>query len=243
MLGNVSQNYIWTKLYDESTFEIQISILYLKLGQTLTYSKGTQREKNIGGVVYMAIEYEVRILEVPINKTLSCLERLGAFKVGAYHQKRYVYDYNPVQKGRWIRLRSNGKQATLTLKEIKSLQIDGTQELEIVVSDFDETNRILNKLGYLPRTFQENFRIEYRIDNITFDIDKWPGIPAYLEIEGDSKQSVLKALEMLNYSTDSYTTKDVDTIYNDVYGIVLDNIQHLQFSDDEMIVVNEYSKQ
>lgn len=207
------------------------------------FSKGTKREKNNGGVIYMAIEYEVRILEVPIDKTISSLERLGAFKVGTYHQRRYVYDYNPVQKGRWIRLRSNGKQTTLTLKEIKSLQIDGTQELEIVVSDFDETNRILNKLGYLPRTFQENFRIEYRIDNITFDIDKWPGIPAYLEIEGDSKQSVLKAVEMLNYSTDSYTTKDVDTIYNDTYGIILDNIQHLQFTDDEMIVVNEYLRQ
>lgn len=191
----------------------------------------------------MAIEYEVRILEVSIDKIISCLEKLGAFKVGIYHQKRYVYDYNPIQKGRWIRLRSNGKQVTLTLKEIKSLQIDGTQELEIVVSDFNETNRILNKLGYLPRTFQENFRIEYCLDNIKFDIDMWPGIPAYLEIEGDSEQSVLKALEMLNYSADSYTTKDVDTIYNDVYGIVLDNIKHLHFSDNEMSVVNKYSKQ
>lgn len=191
----------------------------------------------------MAIEYEVRILEVSIDKIISCLEKLGAFKVGTYHQKRYVYDYNPIQKGRWIRLRSNGKQVTLTLKEIKSLQIDGTQELEIVVSDFNETNRILNKLGYLPRTFQENFRIEYCLDNIKFDIDMWPGIPAYLEIEGDSEQSVLKALEMLNYSADSYTTKDVDTIYNDVYGIVLDNIKHLHFSDNEMRVVNKYSKQ
>lgn len=191
----------------------------------------------------MAIEYEIRVLEVSIEEIISHLENLGAFKVGVYHQKRYVYDYNPAQKGRWIRLRSNGNEVTLTLKEIKSLQIDGTQELEIVVSDFYETNRILNKLGYLPRTFQENFRIEYRFDNVTFDIDKWPGIPAYLEIEGDSEQSVLKALEMLNYSPNSYTTNDVDKIYNDVYGIVLDNIKQLHFSDDEMDVVNKYSKQ
>ena len=190
----------------------------------------------------MAIEYEVRILEISIDNMISRLEKLGSFVVGTYHQKRYVYDYNPAQKGRWIRLRTNGEQTTLTLKEIKSLRIDGTQELEIIVSDFDETNSILNKLGYMPRSFQENFRIEYRLGAITFDIDIWPAIPAYLEIEGDCEQTVLKAVEMLGCSTNGYTTKNIDTIYNDMYGIVLDEIKQLSFSDDEQCLINKYSK-
>lgn len=188
----------------------------------------------------MAIEYEVRILDISLEEIIARIEKLGAYKVGNFHQKRFVYDYNPVQKGRWIRLRSNGKETTLTLKEIKSLRIDGTSELEIVVSDFDETNRILNKLGYEPRTFQENFRIEYRLDTVAFDIDMWPGIPAYLEIEGQSEKDVLDALEKLEFSSNSFTTKDVDTIYHDVYGITLDEIKHLHFSNEELILIEMY---
>ena len=65
----------------------------------------------------MAIEYEVRILDIPLEEIIARIEKLGAYKVGNFHQKRFVYDYNPIQKGRWIRLRSNGKEATLTLKE------------------------------------------------------------------------------------------------------------------------------
>ena len=188
----------------------------------------------------MAIEYEVRILDISFKDIIARIEKIGAHKVGCFHQKRFVYDYNPVQKGKWIRLRSNGKETTLTLKEIKSLRIDGTSELEIVVSDFDTTNQILDKLGYKPRTFQENFRIEYCLDTVAFDIDMWPGIPADLEIEGKSEKEVLDALEKLGFSSRSFTTKDVDTIYQDVYGIVLDNIKHLQFSDEELSIVKDY---
>jgi len=179
-------------------------------------------------------------LDISIEEIIGCIEKLGAYRVGNFHQKRFVYDYNPVQKGKWIRLRTNGKDTTLTLKEIKSQRMDGTDEVEVVVSDFDEMNRILNKLGYEPKAFQENFRIEYRLGTVTFDIDIWPGIPAYLEIEGKSEKDVLDALEKLEFSSDSFTTKDIDTIYSDIYGISLDEIKDLRFSNEEMIIVQIY---
>lgn len=196
--------------------------------------------KTNGKETLMAIEYEVRILNVPINKMIDHIEKMGAHRVGSFHQKRFVYDYKPAQKGRWIRLRSNGEKTTLTLKEIKSLRIDGTSELEIVVSDFDATNQILNKLGYTPKAFQENFRIEYRLGENVFDFDIWPGIPAYLEIEGKSENNILNALEELEISENSVTTKDVESIYHDVYGIALDQIEHLHFSDAELETIRKY---
>lgn len=190
----------------------------------------------------MAIEYEMRTLEIPVVDMISRLESLGAQKKGIFHQKRYVYDFVPVQKGRWIRLRSNGSCTTLTIKEIKSLRIDGTSELEIVVSDFDETNRILQKLGYLPRTFQENFRIEYSLNGVNFDIDKWPKIPPYMEIEGDSEKAVLSAIDMLGIPREKFTTKDVDSIYHDVYSINLDDIAILDFSVEELDYIKQFKE-
>lgn len=190
----------------------------------------------------MAIEYEMRTLEIPIVDIISRLENLGAQKKGIFHQKRYVYDFVPAQKGRWIRLRSNGSCTTLTIKEIESLRIDGTSELEIVVSDFDETNRILQKLGYVPRTFQENFRIEYSLNGTNFDIDKWPKIPPYMEVEGDSEKAVLSAIDMLGIPCEKFTTKDVNSIYHDVYNINLDDIATLVFSVEELDYIKQFKE-
>jgi len=188
----------------------------------------------------MQTEYEVRKLEVFFDEVIQKLERIGAKKVGVYHQKRYVYDFIPVQKGRWIRLRSNGKVTTLTVKEVKSLRVDGTKELEIVVSNFDDTNEILMKLGYIPRTFQENFRIEYTLGGVNFDLDKWPMIPPHLEIEGKSEEDVLKAVKLLGWSGDDMTAQDIDTVYSKIYGIDLNSIKMLKFSELESKFINNY---
>lgn len=188
----------------------------------------------------MKIEYEVRVLEIPFDNIIEKVESLGAKKIGAYHQKRYVYDFIPPQKGRWIRLRSNGIENTLTIKEVKSLCIDGTSELEIVVSDFEEANEMLNKLGYKPRTFQENFRIEYILNDVYLDFDKWPKIPAYLEIEGQSKQEVLNIVSSLNIDMNNVTTMDIDKLYKEKYGIILDDIEALKFDEKENEILKRY---
>lgn len=35
-----------------------------------------------------------------------------------YSQRRYTYDFNPVQSNKWIRLRTNGSKTLLTIKEV-----------------------------------------------------------------------------------------------------------------------------
>lgn len=102
--------------------------------------------------------------------------------------KRYVYDFNPINKNKWIRLRTDGKTSTLTIKEIVDKnEIDGTNEIEIEVSSFENANKILNELGYVARNYQENKRIKYTLDGVEIDIDFWPLIPPYVEIEGKMK--------------------------------------------------------
>ena len=187
----------------------------------------------------MKIEYEVRILNIDTDEWIKKVEEMGAIKKGVFHQKRYVYDFQPAQKGRWIRLRSNGKESTLTIKEIKSLRVDGTKELEIVVSNFDDTNEILQKLGYKPRTYQENFRIEYTLNGVNFDFDKWPRIPVYLEIEGTSEQSVTEMIDKMGVNNLEVTTLDVDQVYQKKYGIILDEIAELRFSCSEKERIKE----
>lgn len=103
-------------------------------------------------------------------------------------QKRYVYDFNPVNPKKWIRLRTNGVKNTITVKEIIDNQvIDGTNELEVEVSDFNIANLILKELGYVPRNYQENYRIIYNLNGVQISIDTWPKIPTYVELEAKSE--------------------------------------------------------
>ena len=148
----------------------------------------------------MHIEFEERILEVDKEKMISKLENLGAIKKGEWFQKRYVYDFNPVRENEWIRLRTNGEVATLAYKNVEKNTVDGTKELEVEVSDFEETNELLNVLGYKAKGYQENKRIRYMLNDVEIDIDSWPMIPTYMEIEAESEEKVKEIAKFYRYN-------------------------------------------
>ncbi len=176
----------------------------------------------------MATEIELRILNINVEEIKQKLELLGAEKVGEAQQRRYVYDFTPKKENSWVRLRTNGKKTTLTIKEINNDTIDGTEELEVEVSDFDETNSILAKLGYSPRNYQENNRISYKLDGVDIEIDSWPLIPTYLEVEGSSIEEVEAIVKKLGFTMEQTTAINTIKIYKQ-YGIDLDSIKELKF--------------
>ena len=180
----------------------------------------------------MNTEYEVRILEVNVDDVRQKLEELKAKFEWDYIQRRYVYDFIPKQDNKWIRLRTNGEKTTLAIKNLVTSKIDGTQELEIVVDDFDKTNMILKELGYEAKGYQENRRIQYTLNGVEVDIDSWPMIPTYLEIEGKSEEDVYKILELLGYKREDCTTRDVEGIYLD-YGYDLNTIYDLKLEEEK----------
>ena len=177
----------------------------------------------------MNIEIEERVLDIDVEKIIAKLETLGATKVGEWHQKRYVYDFNPVRENEWIRLRTNGEKVTLTYKNIEDVSLTGTKELEVEVEDFEKTNELLNILGYMPKAFQENKRIRYLLEGTEVDIDFWPLIPAYLEIEGSSKEEVEKIENLLEVNKEKITYLNCSDIYKNIYGIDSSKIKELKF--------------
>lgn len=192
----------------------------------------------------MEKEREVTILNINEEDFINRLLENGAKKQDEFLQRRYTYDFNPVNPNKWIRLRTNGAKTTLTIKEIKDKSsIDGTMELETVVGDFDVMNDILKELGYHYRNYQENYRKVYLIDGVEISIDSWPLIPTYAEIEGKTNEDVIKALDKLEYTLDDVTTLDVTSIYNEIYGIDLLKIKELKFEESNCERVLEYNKQ
>ena len=84
-------------------------------------------------------------------------------------------------------------------------------------------------MGYFSRSYQENNRIRYILDDVELDIDSWPMIPTYLEIEGKDEKSVLDMIEKLGLNKEKITALDVQSIYKDIYGIDISNMKELKF--------------
>jgi len=107
--------------------------------------------------------------------------------------------------GAWLRLRDEGDKINLTFKKRLGIKTDdgktsddSMEEIEVEVSNFEKTAEILNKIGLKEKFYEENRRIRYQLDDIEFDIDFWPGLEPYLEIEAPSWKKIDKAIKMLN---------------------------------------------
>ena len=180
----------------------------------------------------MHIEYEARILEIDKKNLEQKLEKLGAKKIADYNYKRRVYDFNPRRDSKWIRLRTDGTDTTLTIKEYVKDSIDGTKEMEIKVSDFEETNNMLNELGYKSHTYQESKRTRYQLNGTTIDIDTWPYIPTYVEIEGKGNGDVEKMIDLLELNKNKVTTLDVQSVFKKFYKIDVKKMPIVKFGEE-----------
>lgn len=176
----------------------------------------------------MKTEYEIRFLEINTNKVLKKLKEVGATEIGNWVQIRKTYDLVTPKQNSWIRLRTNGKITTLTVKEINTARIDGTKEAEVVVDNFDEMDLILTKIGLKERNYQENRRHQFKFKDTEIDIDTWPLIPTYLEIEGESESKIKDVCKVLGLEYEKATTMDVTDIYNKIYGIDILKIKTLK---------------
>lgn len=176
------------------------------------------------------IENELTILDIDKNEFVAKLKCLGAKMITDERlQKRYVYDFNPINRNKWIRLRTNGEKTTLTIKEIQENSKMNAREMEIVVSDFETTNEMLEELGYTHRNYQENLRQVFMLDGVEISVDSWPLIPPYAELEGKDLESINKVMEKLGVSQDKITTLDVTSIYKEIYNIDILSMKELKF--------------
>ena len=180
----------------------------------------------------MHTEIEERILEIDKDKIIKKLEYLGATKIGEWYYKRYTYDFTPKRESEWIRLRTNGVETTLTYKKVETREVDGTKEFEIEVSNFDETNKMLEILGYEYKNYQESKRIRYYLNDVEIDIDTWPMIPTYMELEGPSVEKVKELEDLLEVDKSKITTLYVDEIAEQIYGINILAIKELKFKEE-----------
>ena len=146
------------------------------------------------------------------------------------------YGINP---NKWVRLRKTNDNVTITIKHIlnsslKSNQQNGIQkviETEVAVSSLEQGNDMLEQLGFAFRNYQEKKRVSYKLGDVEVDIDSWPLIPTYAEIEGETEEQIADTVEKLGLGDKEQVSCNTADVYKR-YGIDLYQFRELRFSKE-----------
>jgi len=157
-------------------------------------------------------EIEVKFLNIDPVLMEKKLVGIGAKKIFEKMYKRRVFDYPDLRfnsRGSFVRVRDEGDKITLTFKQRLGVKThdgktndESMEEIEVNVSDFEKTAEILKKIGLEEKFYEENRRIRYQLDDIEFDIDFWPLLEPYLEIEAPSWGKIDEAIKLLKLNPD-----------------------------------------
>lgn len=165
----------------------------------------------------MQTEYEARFLAIDVDSILDKLSEASATCVMPRTlMRRIVFKNSDIeQRGGWLRLRDEGHRTTLTYKQTTGATsaIDTTLEAEIIVSDFAATRALLEAMGFKALRYQENYREEWTLGEVTFDLDTWPDLPTFLEVEGPDEDTVRTAAEQLGLDLSHASFGSVDEVY------------------------------
>lgn len=147
-------------------------------------------------------EIEVKIRNIEKEDILKKIEQLGAKRIFAGKVVDFRFDTpdrDLSRQGKALRIRQKGRYIFLNLKgKKKSIEnITGRDEIGVKISNFRIMHRILNELGYIKIFELSKYRTEYRLDDITFDLDEYIGLDPILEIESDSYAKVQNYIEKL----------------------------------------------
>lgn len=178
------------------------------------------------------IEKELKILDINIYKLKECLLKHGAKQTFSGNRYFITYDFSDnylVKNDILLRVTTD---ALYTNKAKVSTHIDNTSSVRKVIKFYTDNKTDIENmfyaLGLIPKTRVASYRDSFVWNDINLDIDQFPGIPPFVEIECDNIaeniQNIQDVLGLRNYKTVNIGTEE---IYKE-YGI--DYYERFSFS-------------
>lgn len=178
----------------------------------------------------MQTEIEAKWLNIDINNMRQLLSSVGAKMVKKERlMSRKIYDFSDDRlnkKGGWARVRDEGDKITLSYKQLNDRSVHGTKEVSLITNDFESTCIFLESIGLEQKSFQQTKRESWELDGSEIELDTWPWIPSFIEIESKNEEK-LKSIAMklgLDYSKALHGS--VETAYQAVYDITEEEIDN-----------------
>lgn len=166
-------------------------------------------------------EIEAKFLDIDSDAIAEALGRIGAEFKGHRLFRSISFDFPgfPMDKeSAWVRLRDEGDKVTLAHKQRLGASDTvgkdaGMSEVEFVASDFDTARAFLHKLGLVTKFEQEKKRSSWVKGSVHYDIDTWPRLEPYLEIEATSWDELHEAARELGLDPEKKMVCSATQIY------------------------------
>lgn len=174
-------------------------------------------------------EIEVKVLDINPEEVEKKLLALGAKKISDEVLEEWLFDKQEWRhfSGR-VRVRKGKNKIELAYKETTKQTGEGNLEIEFEVSDLEQALEFVKKVGLFLARHQQKRRVHFELEGLSVDIDYWPKLPPYLEVEGKSRKKIEGFIEKLDVDG-RRVELDALQIYEQVYGISLGKEKELVF--------------
>lgn len=182
-------------------------------------------------------EIEVRFLDIDKQKLIKRLKELGVFDRGEdilkeviFYDRKLQWQY---QGKKMVRLRSTKDGTFLTFKHNEEDSAEGTVEIEFKVSDFEKAKDFLEAIGLVAFRAQEKKRRTFTLNKVIIDIDTWPSVPIYVELEGPSEKDLKETAKLLNLDWKDAVFESPRFVIERQYGIPVSRLRYFTFNKVE----------
>lgn len=181
-------------------------------------------------------EVECRFLEIDKDDLIKKLKELGADDEGEnLIEETVIYDKDLKWRDehRFVRLRKVGNKTKLTYKDQKIQTVDGTFEIEFEIEDYAKAELLFEKIGLWPYRHQQKIRHAFKLGGVSVDIDTWPMIPTYVELEGESEEDLKKVAKLLELDWGKADFHNAKWVIENVYNIPVGTFRYYRFDKCE----------
>lgn len=165
-------------------------------------------------------EKEIKILDVDVDILKGKLEEIGAKKV--YDDVRTITTFD-TEEGEYLLkedklIRITEEETVKVTMHVNNSKKEEKRVIKYKVSRTKEQEDFLKQLGLVPISRVKARRVSYELSGIDFDIDVFPKIPPFLEIDVETLdekdiKSLLDSLELSNKKLVIMGTEDIHKLY------------------------------
>lgn len=169
-------------------------------------------------------EIEIKILGIDVNKVAERLASLGARPLfsGVVRCLHFDLPGETLRKSnclfrlrRWEGESGFPNKFEICYKGPKQI-IDGCkvrEEIETTVADADRFETIMTKMGYHVTLNNDKYRRSYEWEGAHFDLDEYPTVPAYMEIEAQDRAGIDRAVKALGLEKYEQSTETANELF------------------------------
>jgi adenylate cyclase class 2 len=171
-------------------------------------------------------EIETKILDVDAEEIKNKLNSFGAKEI---LNTRLVVDWFGLKglthdgDDPWfLRIRTDGEgNSEATWKGNRNFlgASSSHKEINLKTVDKEALANLFIEFGMELYAHQEKDRVSFVYKDWRFDLDQYPGMPAYLEIEGKSEESVQEAIKLLGLENKTATPNGERQVIKEKYNL------------------------